>query len=102
MTLSEPQFIPVMYPIRTVAWYCVTCGFCADAEYQIVAHSKVAHKAESPMNGVEYVIGAQVVRMLQRRDEWIDITAERFRNQLDSLRGADDLILEAGDLPPGA
>ena len=73
--------------------FCAHCGADRGSINDMLAHLRVTHKEERPVSGVDFLSGASVIR--QQREQAAEV--ERFGRNIDSIRGADDFLLECGD-----
>lgn len=80
-------------PEKHQSLYCAHCGADRDSIQDMLNHLRAAHGEKGAVSGVDFLSGASVLRLQRElRDE-----ADRFGRSIDSLRGADDFLLECGD-----
>ena len=94
---SEPRLLPT-YPAEVVygRYYCFLCDQHRLDANSMRAHSTATHDIEIPAPGVDYGDGEQVIFIQRQRALWEDGASQRFALELESLRGSDDFVFEAG------
>ena len=100
--MEAPRPVPA-YDRRQAAatwWYCLHCIHASVAEGNIRTHTKNQHDLFEPIQGEDYTNGHHLRILLKRWDDWSLLAVDKFTLALDSLRGADDLIIDAGDRLP--
>ena len=60
-------------------------------------HCRSQHYCFEAVKGEDYTNGNHLRVMMQRWDEWSLLAVDKFALALDSLRGADDLIVDVGE-----
>ena len=94
----EPRAVPsVEEPIKQSYWYCLDCGKRVFMRHDIVSHWKAEHggQMEAPLEGVDIVIGSQLLTMKIRREAWAEEQARRFADELHEGFTPADFLAEA-------
>lgn len=93
---SEPLKPPIRHAIQPHLYYCLHCGNEGTLLRERCAeHVKAFHDVDFVAFGVDYVDGTSYIRMVAIWQVWEDQVTANFAKHLDSLRGADDFVLEA-------
>ena len=97
--MEAPRSVP-NYDRKQVAgtwWYCLHCRHALAQESSIQAHVRSVHEEPEGTKGEDYTNGIHLRVMMQRWDEWSLLAVDRFALSLDSLRGAEDLLVDIGE-----
>lgn len=94
--LPEPIRLPT-YPseILQERWYCFHCSQHRIDANSLLLHLSAHHDIRNPMRGEDYGDGDLVAGLYVQRYVWETEMDHRFKRQMDSLRGANDFVLEA-------
>ena len=78
-------------------WYCLHCRYSAQIENSVFAHCRSQHDVFEPVKSEDYTNGHHLRILIDRWDQWSLLAVDRFALALESLRGADDLVVDVGD-----
>lgn len=100
--MDTPKPVPP-YPfdqVRPAWYYCLHCRRGESTEAGIKQHIVMSHGFGDMLLvvlGEDYTNGTHLKILADRWDAWSLSAIDRFHNQVESLRGADDFELEVGN-----